>query len=358
MTLAWALMTRLAVAEEPAVDIDLGDAVAEAKKPVWEPKGKALDQFLAADMHYRGKEWVQASRGFIEVLAVQPGCGKAAFRLAWALSEKGEHDDATTVIDALAGWFPEDKDVLLRAAQIHMRADQPAKAGEAAARVQERWPDDASGWSWGFRATQRNPEKAAALLTRARQTFEEEHALRCFDILEATSRGDVETATAALPSCKQAGAADLRKLADAYAALASGDWLTVQKYAEIVDDKALVQLAQILQRLSEGNAKGALLISDKLIAEVPSALDVVVARARAQLGAGGAEAALATLDALFADGWHKGWQQSPALVWARGPVWVEEQWRTAIQLRIDAFTAAGKPEAAQGWKTESGRLMP
>lgn len=358
----WVLVAWMGVAaaEEPPVDIALGDALAAPKKAIWEPKGKALDLFLAADIHYRSKEWVRAARGFIDVLAEQPGCGKAAFRLSFALSEKDEHDDAATVIEQVVLWFPDDRDALVRAVTIHLRGDQPEKAASKAEVLQTRWPTDLRGWHFGLRTAQQtgSQKDATALLERARAHVEEASDIACLTVMAAAATGDEITSEAEWPTCKQSESADLRKLAEANRALVNGDWLTAQKYADTLDDKPLLRLTQVLQRLEEGNAKGALLITDKLIADAPSEVDVRVARARAQFGAGAADAAAATLDALFAQGWQTEWAKGRVLHWAGGPEWLGKQWEAAAVLRADAWTALGKADAASAWLKEAAAVWP
>ncbi len=349
MTLVALVLTQLGWADEPEVNIELGAALTEAKKPVWEAKGAALDLFLQADTAFRGKSWVAAANGMIDVMEAQPGCGKAAYKLAWALSEKDEHEDAGTVVDATFAWFPESKDVLLRGAQIHVRGKSAKQAAVMTDVLRARWPADYLGWTWAIRSAQsvRDLPAATAVLEDARTKVAVAADVACFSVMVAALSGDAALGTKEWTACQESETTGLRRLAEGNLALTTGDWLTVQKYAVDLDAPKLVRLALVLQRLEEGNSKGAMVLVDKLAEEDASAFDVAVVRARAHHAAGDKDGTLAALSAIFAPDWNQNWAGRDTLVWSRGPGWLTEHWVEAVKLNYEVLTAAGRVEDAK-----------
>ena len=91
------LMLALAPQAEAADDIDITAALADAKKPKWDPKGSALTPFAQAKTKYRNKQYVESVPGFVEAIDKKAGCGECLDYLSSALYYAELYDEAIQV---------------------------------------------------------------------------------------------------------------------------------------------------------------------------------------------------------------------------------------------------------------------
>jgi len=353
LSLCALLATAPALADDgPAID----DALATTKKAKWDPKGKAMEPYLQARIQMKKEAWTEATELYVTAIAKQAGCGKCLNELSDVLIGAKRYDEAAKVGELLAELYPEK---IQGWANVHnARMKQRAWGKAAAAGDKLLMVDPDLGWAWTSRnrayINDGRTDEALTVLDGGEEAGIAKEDIACNRVLVYAGRTELDLAKEQWEICSESKDADVKRLAEGWLALTTGDVEKASKSLMRAGASDDIRLALAIGRLEEGKFDQSLNLARKLIEELDwTPWDAHVALARAQAATGDAEGAQATLKkVVLASGWegaHKDASMEVVLMKAKGPGWPKIQGETALALFIQTLHEQGKADEAAQW---------
>lgn len=289
----------MAVPSASAEDVDVAPALAEAKKPRWEPKGSDVQSLRGrARTKLKGKKYDEAVPMYLELMGLQPGCGVCLSELTVALANAGHHDGAQAVAQHLTELFPAMMDSWSRKLLAATEARDFETALVTLKELQSR-----SEKSWTHRwnevdilLTLGRYDDAGKAIDEAAEHLEEGD-VACYRARVAVAKPDEEAAKEAWASCETDGSEGIRDRVEGWRAVALRDWKTAALHAAQLDDAAAGDLAVAYLRMEEDKPESAVNLLNAAVGHHPKGRDLHVVRALAEYRAGNAEGAKAALEA-------------------------------------------------------------
>lgn len=357
----WSLL--LSPASATDAPIDLGPAMAEAKKPTWEPKGKALEPYGRGDTKADADVWAEALPLLNESLTAQPGCGKCLQSLGEALVGMDHPAEALQVAERMIALFPEHKEgVWLKIEALeaaHRVADEVAALDAYLAL------DKASLTAWYERnhllSLLGRESEALAKLEGAKVAGLKDADIACMKTDAQLMSGDLAGARETFVKCDATDSLlAMRRTVEGWLLVAEGDNHGAQgKFSQGgVELESRMTLAFV--RLDEGKHDQALNLASKLMEDAPWALDPHLVKARALVGLNRKDEAEAALKAvLLADGWqaaHPKATRDLTILASRSSTWGQEVGAQALATQIALLVAKGDAAGAQALHDEAVKV--
>lgn len=334
--------------------VDIAPALVQPKKAKWDPKGKAMEDYLQARIQLKKEDWNKATELYVASLAKQAGCGKCLNELGDVLIGAERYDDAVASGELLASLYPDKVNGWANVAAAEMKARD--FEGAIAAYDKVIGIDSDASWAW----VERNDayiqlgrtDDALTVLDGGEDAGIDAKEIACARVLVYTARDEVETARTEWETCSESDNADLRRSAEGWLALVDGNAEKAAKALMRAGSSDAIRLALAMARYDEGKPEASLNLSDKLLADLDwSPWDAHVVRARALMALDRKADALEQLQAdILADGWVEAHPKAGAgnvLLKAKGKGWAKELGLTSAELAIAILNDQGEADAAK-----------
>lgn len=347
----------LTLSSAPALaadDVDITPALAPPKKAKWDPKGKAMDDYLQARIQMKKEDWGKATELYVASLEKQAGCGKCLNELGDVLIGGERYDDAIASGKLLAELYPDKVNGWANVAAAEAKKRNWEGAIEALGKVLEI--DGDATWAWMDRndayINLGHTDDALDTLDGAVDAGLKENDVACAKVLVYTARDDADTARTEWEACSESENAEVRRSAEGWLALTEGDAVKAAKSLMRAGNGDAIRLALAMARYDEGKPEATLNLTDKLLADLDWApWDAHVTRARALMALDRHDDALAQLqEAILADGWVEAHPKAGAqqvLLKAKGKGWAKELGLTSAELAVAILSDKGEADAAQ-----------
>ncbi|MCB9685432.1 MAG: hypothetical protein H6735_10365 [Alphaproteobacteria bacterium] len=346
----WSFLLPIAFADD--MTVDLAPAMAPAKKPVWEPKGKALEAYGRGDTKAKTEAWAEAMPLLTESLTIQPGCGKCLYGLGRALVGMAHTDEAIQVGNRITELYPDRKDGEWITFLANMEAHRPEATVAAADAYLAK--DKAKLTAWYERnhdlAMLGKYDEAMARLEGAAAAGLKDADAACMKTEILTQKGELADARIAWGACDNADAwLQMRRTVEGRLLLAEDDWAGAQGKFSQGGAELESRLTLAFVRLKEEKFDQALNLAHKLGEDAPWALDAALAEAKALVGLGRTDDAVSLIQLKIL---HDQWEAShpvcdKTVLASRGEKWPDAVRAKAAAILIDADIAKGDVEAAQ-----------
>jgi tetratricopeptide (TPR) repeat protein len=334
-----------------ADDIDLAPALTEAKKPRWEPRSQDAQTLRGrARTKLNSKKYEDAVPMYLELMALQPGCGVCLAELTRALA-RGEYSAASLqAAEHLTTLYPAMEMSWSRRLEAADLARDHDLALEMLTKLQGfnekswtlRWDEVDILLQLGRFAD------AKAAIEAAGENLDAGDAA-CMMTRVAVAEPDEAAAEEAWATCEADGSEGVRDRVEGWRSIALKDWKNAALHAAGLGDSAAGDLAVAYLRLEEGKPESAVNLLNAAVEHHPNGKDLLIVRALAQLNAGDSDGAKASLDAAEALGDAGYW-----VLAAAGSDWADRMAAHQAAVTSDLTGAAdeGADDAAEATDAE------
>lgn len=336
-------------ASAQAAEVDVAAALVDAKKPKWDPKGKALDPYIQSKFKRKQDKWEEARELLVTVLDHQPGCGKALRDLSYTLVEMEEAELAVQVSDKLVAYFDDRDQAWMTAYEARDAAEQVDSAVEAAKKALELEPKSLAS-TRAIQDTLIDANRVSDAAAELDVSELKKADIACLRVRIASLTDALDEAETAAEACEESESGDLKRSAKGWLATAQGDTEQAMKMARDTGDENSSRYNLAVVRRKEGNLTAALNLLDALLRDEPEALDAHALKARCMFELDRGDDARAWLgEHVFADGWmdaHKAGEVMVVLK-AKGEDWPKDQTREAAALQVTLLLLAEDKAGAE-----------